>query len=110
MYLYRAGNYIIADDGSNLFQFSRNAAKYSENAISFTVLDREGLQKNQIIILKSNLSSWEKDAIGTKWSEPDLRDFLQNETNISCSSSGVETVTGYNVDNTDPKNPIILEP
>ena len=60
MYLYRAGNYIIAFDGSNFFQFSRNAAKYSENSISFTVLDREALQGNQLIILKAEASSWKR--------------------------------------------------
>ncbi len=110
--IWTQGNYFYLEDTVEniIFEAHSKNVKITKNQLSsneYYIRNVGGWEKQNIPIPFSSL----KKQGGAPWADQtEFETFYQNETgksNGGGNGGGVASVTGYNVDNTDPLNPVI---
>lgn len=113
--VYKKGNYLvikneetgsIIEGSSSLFEIIKHTT--NETGYRFLKNGKNQLGSNKIVELTDI-----KKEDGSSYTQQEFDDFKNNNTagfnDGGGNGNGVDSITGYGVDNTDTKNPVILD-
>lgn len=84
--IYTSGNYIIIDDGSNLFEYAKGYTLYTLKRDVYTIFETQGGQVN--ITLDDITSGNIKDELGSPYTVESFTTFLRENTGFKTAAGG----------------------